>query len=180
MNIIFLDVDGVLNSLAYFEQVVDKLDNYKKSAFAEISEHHLEMLSQLYNKVDAKIVLSTSWRSLDDKSEPDAYKMYEYLIQSLAKFNMEVIDKTPYVHMKRPLEILTWLKNTEYNDIKFVSLDDDFTVEDYNKYGLGYYLVKTEFFCYTPDLGGLQQRHVDEAIKKFEEQEVFNPDKIKL
>ena len=104
MNIIFLDVDGVLNSMAYFEQNKDK-------GRIEISDYHLQMLAKIYHACDAKIVLSSSWRELDDESDIHVYWMYEYLVNELAKYDMEIISKTPVIKMNRPLEIKTWLDN---------------------------------------------------------------------
>ena len=73
MNIIFLDIDGVLNSNAYFEQ------NKGKSRI-EISNYHLKMLAKIYHTCNANIVLSSSWRELDDESDIHTYWMYEYLV----------------------------------------------------------------------------------------------------
>ena len=163
MNIIFLDVDGVLNSLAYFEsiKVLNKYDKHN-----EISDFHLKKLSEIYHTCNAQIVLSSTWRELDDPSDMDCYPMYEYLVKSLEKYRMEIISKTPVINMNRPLEIVTWLNNIgDKNSINFVSLDDDFSVEDYAKYGIEDKLIHTEFFCSDISEGGLQQEHVDRAIK---------------
>ncbi len=162
MNIIFLDVDGVLNSLAYFESLKPDMD----TLYQEISDYHLEMLAKIYHACNAKIVLSSTWRGLDDESDKSVYPMYQYLLECMARYDMEIISKTPFIDLNRPLEIVSWLneqKNKE--NIHFVSLDDDFTKEEYEKYGIGEQLVKTEFFCEKESDGGLQQRHVDQAIQ---------------
>ena len=58
MNIIFLDIDGVLNSLPYFESIKGvKYDKYN-----EISNFHLKKLSEIYHTCNAKIFLSSTWR----------------------------------------------------------------------------------------------------------------------
>lgn len=158
MNIIFLDVDGVLNSMAYFEQ-------NKGKGHIDISDLHLQMLAKIYHTCDAKIVLSSTWRELDDESDIHVYWMYQYLLDELARYDMEIISKTPVIDMNRPLEIKTWLDNRpDKENIRFVSLDDDFSKEKYDVYGIGDYLVKTEFFCNDISEGGLQQRHVEQAI----------------
>lgn len=159
MNIIFLDVDGVLNSMPYFEKNKDK-------GHMEISDYHLQMLAKIYHTCDAKIVLSSSWRELDDESDIHVYWMYQYLVDELARYCMEIISKTPVIDMNRPLEIKTWLDNRDDKEnIRFVSLDDDFSKEKYDAYGIGDCLVKTEFFCSNISEGGLQQKHVDKAIE---------------
>ena len=92
--------------------------------------------------------------------------MYQYLVESLAKYGMEIMDSTPVVEMNRPLEIVTWLENREDKEnIRYVSLDDDFSKEQYDKYGIGDCLVYTRFFCNDVSEGGLQQEHVDKAIE---------------
>lgn len=161
MNIIFLDVDGVLNSMAFFEQ-----NKGKGRGHSEISDFHLQMLSKIYHTCDAKIVLSSSWRELDCDDNDVCMEMYQYLVDELARYDMKIISKTPYVDTIRPLEIKTWLDNrVDKDDIRFVSLDDDWSKERYDEYGIGDCLVKTKFFCKDISEGGLQQEHVDKAIK---------------
>ena len=144
--IIFLDVDGVLNSLAYFIQEKGK----RHSGYYEICEEYLERLAIIYHRCNAKIVLSSTWRELDDKDDKHGcYEMYQYLLDSLAKYGMEIIDKTPTIRQNRPLEIKTWLENQiNENEIVFVSLDDDHTRAEYELYGLADCLVWTRYFCY--------------------------------
>ena len=162
-NIIFLDVDGVLNSDPYF-----KLNKGKGMGHKEIRDFHLQMLAKIYHTCDAKIVLSSSWRDLDDPDDLDVYWMWEYLVGELARYDMEIIGKTPVLGDVRPLEIKTWLDKQENKDeIRFIIIDDDWHKEHYEKYGLGDRLIKTEFYCNSVDVGGLQQWHVDEAIRKF-------------
>lgn len=161
MNIIFLDVDGILNSSAYFKQGKEKGITGR-----EISDYHLQMLAKIYHTCDAKIVLSSSWRELDDEADINVYWMYEYLVNELARYDMEIISKTPVIDMNRPLEIKTWLDNrVDKDEVRFVSLDDDFSRDMYDKYGIGDCLVKTTFYCDDASKGGLQQNHVDKAIE---------------
>lgn len=165
MNIIFLDIDGVLNSMPYFEEL-KKSGDVDNNKFHEISKFHLSMLSIIYHECNAKIVLASTWRDLYDGPSKDAYKMYQYLVDSLAKYDMYIFDKTPVINFDRPLEIHTWLNNhTEIEIDNFVILDDDYPEKEYKKYGLEEHLISTVYFCSTISEGGLQQRHVDNAIK---------------
>ena len=61
MNVIFLDIDGVLNSYCYFESI-----NQSQGALehTEIRVHHVQLLSKIYHTCDAKIVLASSWRTI--------------------------------------------------------------------------------------------------------------------
>lgn len=158
MKVIFLDVDGVLNSMAYF-----KTNEGRRN---EISEFHLEKLSKIYKTCDAHIVLSSTWRDLNNEYNIECYQMWNYLVDSLSRYGMKIMSRTPIINHNRPLEIKTWLDNrVDKDDIQFVSLDDDFSKESYDKYGIGDCLVKTRFFCDKVDEGGLQDEHVDKAIK---------------
>ena len=167
VNIIFLDCDGVLNSMAYFEWLKESRNSlHKDGEYDEISDFHLQMLSKIYHTCNAHIVLTSTWRELDDESDMNCYPMYQYLVKSLAKYDMKIISKTPVINMNRPLEIVTWLDSrADKDEIKFVSLDDDFSKEDYEKYGIGDCLVHTRFFCNDISEGGLQQEHVYRAIE---------------
>lgn len=167
MNIIFLDVDGVLNSMAYFKWIKESGNSlHKNGEYNDISDFHLKMLAKIYHTCNSNIVLTSTWRELDDEFDANCYPMYQYLVNSLAKYDMKIISKTPVVNMNRPLEIVTWLNNRVDKDkIKFVSLDDDFSKEDYEKYGIDHCLIQTKFFCNKLSEGGLQQEHVDRAIE---------------
>ena len=98
MNIIFLDVDGVLNSMAYF-----KLNKKtKESLFNDISDFHLQKLAEIYHECNAHIVLSSTWRELDDE--------YNEFVnnQSEIKENVKEIDisKTNIAEFKIPKNVL--------------------------------------------------------------------------
>lgn len=169
-KIIFLDIDGVLNSMAYFSQLRAEGRKYEK--YNEIYDVYLKRLAQIYNKTKASIILSSSWRILDDdslskKNQEATSEMYNYLEKTLAKYKMYIEGKTPYVHMERPLEILTWLKDNGMDNSKtrFVSLDDDFSADAYAKYGIEKCLVHTIFFTDDINRGGLQDSHVKKAIE---------------
>ena len=166
-NIIFLDVDGVLNSYPYAKSLpeIDDIDNQEETEHDEIRDYHVQMLSKIYHSCNAKIVLSSTWRQLNNVKTPECRKMYKYLTDCLAKHGMEIIDQTPVIGLNRPQEIAAWLdERQDKDDINFVILDDDFPKERYDDYGIGDYLVHTDFFSRTIDEGGLQESHVQQAI----------------
>lgn len=167
MDIIFLDVDGVLNSMAYFKWLKETGNTlHKNGEYNDISDFHLQMLAKIYHICDAHIVLTSTWRELDDETDMNCYPMYQYLVDSLAKYDMKIMSKTPVVGMNRPLEIVTWLNNrVDKHEIRFVSLDDDYPLEKYKEQGIEDCLIRTRFFCNELSEGGLQQEHVDKAIK---------------
>ena len=55
MKIIFLDIDGVLNSKAY-----DSKRDWNKQT--NIDETRLPLIKQIVEATDAKIVLTSTWR----------------------------------------------------------------------------------------------------------------------
>lgn len=167
MNVVFLDIDGVLNSSAYFEKLrkEQKEKGILQKKHEELSDYHLKNLAELVRETNAKIVLSSTWRQLKDDNTKEIKEMWDYLVSSLAKYNLEIYDITPIVQMNRPLEIKTWLDNQEEKNISFVSLDDDFTEEAYRAMGIGGHLVRTRFFCNKEEDGGLQPLDVEIAKK---------------
>lgn len=152
MNIIFLDIDGVLNSYAYYKETENDLDLKA-----------IDILSQIYHKFNCKIVLSSTWRELKDISDESAQKMWKHLVDTLEKYGMEIYDITPTIKNNRPLEIATWLQNNSCSN--YVILDDDFPLLEYKKYGLEQHVVKTIYFTYKIENGGLQEKHKDKAFK---------------
>ena len=65
MRIIFLDIDGVLNSNAFFDTNPDNV---------EIDNTFVERLVKLYNTYpDTKIVLSSYWRYLAANNKSKQY-----------------------------------------------------------------------------------------------------------
>lgn len=110
MKIVFLDVDGVLNT--------PKL--IKKFGFDFIDDILVALVARIVRETDAKIVLSSTWR-IQDKDK-------NLVVQSLAKHNLELHDSTPVIErpggwVRRHEEIQAWLnKNT--NVQKFAIIDD--------------------------------------------------------
>lgn len=161
MNIVFLDVDGVLNYLGFnYHHKVGVIDNNK-----------VKILSRIVKENNAKIVLSSSWRILDIPEDKGVYSYYQVLINALAEYQIEVMDKTPVINMDRPLEIKTWLEeHSELGPFCWVSLDDDFWEEDYEEYGVGGHLIQTMYFTTDDNEGGLQGDHIQIAKEMFEKQ----------
>lgn len=157
-KIIFLDIDGVLNSMDYFEKVKD-CDGYN-----DINTEKVKLLKEIIDRTGAEIVLSSTWRELSNtlgSKEEDS--KYTYLVNTLENFGLEIKSHTPCLKNNRPKEIKTWLDGQENkDDIRFVSLDDDFFKFQYDKYGIGDYLIKTSFYGSENEF---QRKHVDKAVK---------------
>lgn len=161
-NIIFLDVDGVLNSRAYLNSHKDLKD--------EIDMQAVERLAKIYRQCDCKIVLSSSWRELCGDETKAPHSMYKYLEECLAKCGMTIMDVTPMILSNRPEEIAAWLADNKDLVKNYVSLDDDFDEEHYESFGLGGHLVRTDFFVDNESDGGLQEKHVEKAKRILKEE----------
>lgn len=155
-KIVFLDIDGVLNSMDYFGRTKDC------KGYTEINPEKVKLLKEIVDRTGAEIVLSSTWRDLGKRKNEPEHPMYTYLTDTLKEYGMEIIDHTPYIGQDRPKEIRAWLGNQHDKDIQFVSLDDDFQEQKYDEVGIGDFLVRTSF--YEKD-GGLRQEHVEKAVR---------------
>lgn len=111
MKVIFLDVDGVLNSDEHFNRV---RNSNVKGIERDIDVQKIQLLKKAIDETGAKVVLSSSWRHSI---------MGEYLKELLASYNIYT-DSTPFIKNERGLEIKQWL--TEHLNVEnFVILDDE-------------------------------------------------------
>ena len=118
-KVIFLDIDGVLNSNRSTEPI--------------IAEDMVKRLAHIARKTGASIILSSSWRYeyvRHINPELDYYdKDIDHLITILKKYGLEIADTTPLSYINganaRPYEIRTWLAGRA-NVKRFAILDDEF------------------------------------------------------
>ena len=152
MKIIFLDIDGVLNSEMYEASRKDDCgDGY-------IDLSRVKLLADIVNATDAKIVLISSLRLDWDKNPDLCGKDGKYINQCLAKYGLSIMDKTPYFSLftERRKEVLSWLLDYQSEVERFVIIDD-------MKDGWGeldYRVVNTN-----PQGYGLEEAHVEKAIE---------------
>lgn len=145
MKIIFLDVDGVLNSQNYFISKYHELGRPVRGK-EEIDKVAVKYLKEIVDKTGAKIVLTSSWKIIK--------RQVQDLKDVLKEYNLSIMDITSNYADKRGKEIREWLNNNK--DVEsFVILDDDF-FKDYN--GLENNLVNTSFIT------GLTKEDVKRAI----------------
>lgn len=128
MKIIFLDVDGVLNSES------DSFD------WNVQTDYHFELLKSLVDKTQAKIVLSSSWR----KSQSNL----KIIKSRLQEFDLEVYDITPCINspdVRRGDEIRQWIDTQDISITSFVILDDNSDMCEYTNTNLVQTDVKVGF-----------------------------------
>ena len=111
MKVIFLDVDGVLNSDEYIDKIKKLNVNTIKS---KVSVNKIGLLKQAVDATGARVVLTSSWR----------YRRDGTLLKGLLLKYGICADSTPFMDNKRGLEIKKYLSdNPDVED--FVILDDE-------------------------------------------------------
>lgn len=155
IKIVFLDVDGVLNC----SSTKDVCHRY-----VGIEDQKVELLKQIVDKSDAKIVLVSTWKlwwykaaHLKDKQD----SLATYLDQKLAKQGLTIYDKTDDELLNRGDGILEYLHHLKWKGVNvhsYVVLDDE--LFDYRRTKLTKNLVQTSFNA------GLQRKHVGKALEK--------------
>lgn len=125
MKIVFLDFDGVLNSMKFAEELAAKFKEEGRPAESRhmIDPVAVERLNILLRDTGANVVISSTWRKYFDLPT-----LRELLVAK--GFSGEVIGVTPDLsggpieHRERGFEIEQWIKDNA-PDATFVILDDD-------------------------------------------------------
>ena len=118
MKIIFLDIDGVLNSSEYRNRMGRKY-------YSEIIDRSkMPLLKEIVEATDAKIVLSTSWRKFWNQGEHQLDSIGQHINTVFAEFGLSVHSKTPVrENAGRSAEIAAWLDGKRYVE-EYAILDD--------------------------------------------------------
>ena len=152
MKIIFLDIDGVLNSEMYSSTQGENKDcNY-------IDLSRVKLLADIVNATDAKIVLTSTFRLAWDKSPHLCGNDGKYINECLAKYGLDIMDATPFISIfaSRRKEVLTWLSHHLDEVESFVILDD---IDD------GWEEFDGRVVITNPMGYGLEEEHVQKAIE---------------
>ena len=142
MKVLFLDIDGVLNSENWFAyriycvknnmvnilmNFVDTDDRNIKHKLTMLDDRAIANLNRIVEETDCKVVLSSSWRS-----SIESENIFTQNLLKLKGFKYEFYDVTPRLwfsdfSIRRGEEIKFWLdKESEKHEIEsFVILDDD-------------------------------------------------------
>lgn len=157
-KIIFLDIDGVLNSSNTFKENKTIKNLYNKCLdrtymndlkwlLLDIDFEKLQLLKKIVEVTGAKIVISSSWRNL---------RLYPLIEEYLVSKGLPIIGTTKNIESQRGKEIKTYIEENKIND--FIVLDDEI-FDDYDDLIINR-LIKTDFYQ-----NGLDEQHVEEAIK---------------
>ena len=148
MNIIFLDVDGVLNSRNKLIEIYNKTHKPHSGYSYPFDERCLENLKLLVQETNSKIVVSSTWR----KDEEGRITLLKVL--SEYELDNKIIGYTPVLDKERGIEIKQFLISLKETH-NFVILDDDLDMGELNPF-----LIKTNGQV------GLTYENVQEAIIK--------------
>lgn len=111
MKVLFLDIDGVLNShrtCLAFGDFPHGVDGYHRDMFDETA---LRMIRRIVNVSGASVVLSSSWRLIHD---------YNEIGRAL---ELPIMDRTPSLAGIRGEEIAHWL--AEHPEVETYAIVDD-------------------------------------------------------
>ena len=131
MNIIFLDVDGVLNSIRSLREAQSKNKQSYSCYNYPFDLTCLDNLSYLVRETNSYIVITSTWRMAEKGKEVLLSKLKEYDLDN------RVIGYTKVLQKERGEEIKEYLSRLDGN-INFIIIDDD---NDFK--GLEEFLIKT-------------------------------------
>jgi hypothetical protein len=152
MKVLFLDVDGVLNSLNFFTSG-RRVKSHDYDPRNQIDPEAVKLLTEIIDATGAKIVISSVWRYNHRPGE------MQVLLEEFG-CRCQVIGSTPRSTEShaRGKEIDAWLTTSGYARRdpveRFAILDDDADMEPHMKK-----LVKTSNHC------GLERSHVERVIE---------------
>lgn len=130
MIVIFLDVDGVLNSEDDLMVFREKHNINHCILYQEVEDRPCALLKDLVESTGAKIVLSSTWRLGAPQYVHTSIfgdKLYNKIKNKFDEIGLEIFDITPSDHNKyeqRGDEIRAWLEDHPEVE-KFIILDDD-------------------------------------------------------
>lgn len=165
MKIIFLDIDGVLNTS---ETNKKRSKEQRKYGVIGIEEEKIQILKIIIDETNAKIVLNSIWnldfRKEESKIIPETTKAIDLMIK-LKKYDLEIYDITKVdPNRSKKNQIETYLKENPQIEF-FIIIDDE--IADLKAYADQNQLVKTNWFP-SKENGdcGLCESHINEAVLK--------------
>ena len=174
MNIIFLDIDGVLNTFHF------GLKDFKNKygGFLIIDPQKVEILKEICDLTNSKVVLSTGWKFIIDDELKPLDKDGEFLLEVFQKYDIPLIGKTITIPKDlgqgkktkywKEYEIIDYLKN--HSEVSHFCIVDD---ETNGLESLLDYLVKTNDYQESEEDEGITKKHFD-SISKVLKKEIYS------
>lgn len=178
MKVIFLDIDGVLNTSETFK-IREQIEKETGIWTLEIDEFRVEYLKQIIDQTGAKVVLSSTWNKDFENVDGKVIAIHEKgigLLNILNKYDIELYDilKKGYSLPREDL-ITIWL-NEHHNVESFIVIDDETT---HLQRFVDKELIKTSILengvmlKNMDDCIGLCEDHIPIAIKKLNSAKVL-------
>lgn len=148
-NIVFLDVDGVLNTNATRTRT--------PCGFVGVDRSHIKNLAVIVKKNAAEIVLTSTWKdgwNADKRLQTDMDA--DYLDRELRVYGLTIKDRTYDENFCRGAGIRNWLKDHPHGG--WVVLDDEI-FPDFEREGILPHLIRTSW----KRRGGLLPDHIEQA-----------------
>ena len=169
MKVIFLDVEGVLNTKETYDRIYRQC-GHTTMIDVEIDKFRLEYLKTIIDKTGAKIVLSSSFRYFfykDGKEMLPKTLKGKKLYDTLKGYGIEIYDITPTNSETREEQIKNWLA-TKTNIESFVIIDDDPTVFDelYDNLIITSTKKRSYVSSFMKESIGLCEEHIPEVVNK--------------
>ena len=165
MNYIFLDIDGVMNNRRdWMSKVDNKVEQFHDHRM--FCDEAWQLLSDTCKKVNASVVLSSSWRLGLTYDENDKVIVRDHnchlstkLIEYFDKYNIKLVGITVNNWSDRGQQIMKYVMD-------HLEIEDDFVVIDDESFDIREYVsedqfIKTEFET------GLLPEHCDKILKYF-------------
>lgn len=150
-KVVFLDFDGVLNTMNYLisvqRDIEEAMCEEKKWSSLQIDLEKVELLNRIIEKTNAVVIVSSAWRMGRSKQE-----LQEIL--DMRGFKGKVVGVTPYLNGKaRHYEIL------EVVNLLGDLLESYVVIDDSSRAGVPGHFIQT-----TMDMG-LLEGHVEYAVR---------------
>jgi hypothetical protein len=127
MRIIILDIDGVLNSIIYYE-INPTNNSFLVKDAKDLDKHNLDLLKALVERTSAKIIISSTWRKdrhflEDGLTDEEKMSKFKNLFAEKGWLDAPIIGFTPDLGTIRGHEVAVCLDNVQVDD--YVIFDDD-------------------------------------------------------
>lgn len=157
MNILFLDVEGVLNSHKYLCRKYEEKGRVVLTREEFFDPECMKILKVIVDLYDFYVVITSSWKIAE----------YHILKEVFSKYEISIYDRTNNYGDMRGQEIIDWLKDYQNIVKNYVILDDDI-FKDYESTGVMSHLVKTSF----NSEHALEKKHIYEVEQVLKETKI--------
>jgi hypothetical protein len=127
MKIVFLDIDGVLNTPSIVAKYSRRSNSNRKNRWV-VGRKMMPLLNQIRDETGAEFVISSAWRTVLSQGDLQFYLAKEGFLGAL-------YDRTPCLGKARGEEILQWMMEEEAKGIvleSFVVVDDiTYDIDEY-------------------------------------------------